>query len=158
MQHDSCGHLLPGQQSSPWEHRRMNFKAQSTFTPVDISRAMQTIVPKLVIATQQGAEAVASEAQAIVPVDTGELRDSIGVGPVELVGQSVRGYVEATSAHAAFVEFGTGQRGAASAGAGDGPYSPSWPGMPAQPYMRPALDIGRPAILAAYERQGFKVG
>jgi hypothetical protein len=66
--------------------------------------------------------------------------------------------VQATSPHAAYVEFGTGQRGAASAGAGNGPYSETWPGMPAQPYLRPALDTARPAILGAFARRGFRVG
>lgn len=118
---------------------------------------MQAIVPKLVAAVTEGSEAVAAEAQAIVPVDTGELRDSIHVDSVELVGSTVQGVVSADSGHAAYVEFGTGQRGAASEGAGAGPYSPSWPGMPAQPYMRPALDSARAEVLAAYEKQGFKV-
>ena len=135
----------------------MNFKATSTFTPVAISRAMQSVVPRIVAAVEESQGAVASEAQAIVPVDTGELQSSIGTGPVELVGSTVRGTVEATAPYAAYVEYGTGQRGEASAGAGPGPYSPSWPGMPAQPYMRPALDSARPAILDAFAKQGFKV-
>ena len=135
----------------------MNFKATSTFTPVAISRAMQSVVPRIVAAVEESQGAVASEAQAIVPVDTGELQSSIGPGPVELVGSVVRGTVEANAPYAAYVEYGTGQRGAASAGAGAGPYSPNWPGMPAQPYMRPALDTARPAILDAFAKQGFKV-
>lgn len=136
----------------------MNFKAESRFTPVDLVKLQSLIVPKLVAAVTEGAEAVAAEAQTIVPVDTGELRESIGIGPVEVVGTTVQGSVEATAAHAAFVEFGTGQRGAASPGAGEGPYSPTWPGMAAQPYLRPALDTARSQIIAAYEKQGFKVG
>lgn len=118
---------------------------------------MQSVVPRLAKAIEQSQAVVADEARAIVPVDTGELQSSIGTGPVELVGSTVSGTVEATAGHAAYVEFGTGQRGAASAGAGAGPYSPSWPGMPAQPYMRPALDTARPAILGAFAAQGFKI-
>lgn len=134
----------------------MNFRAESRFTPVDLVRLQQFYVPKIVAAVTDGCGAVAAEAQVIVPVDTGELRDSIGVGPIELVGTAVRGSVEATAPHAAYVEFGTGQRGQASPGAGAGPYSPSWPGMPAQPYLRPALDTARSEIIAAFRKQGLK--
>lgn len=135
----------------------MNFKAESRFVPVDLVKLQSLIVPKLVAAVTEGAEAVSTEAQAIVPVDTGQLRDSIGVGTVELVGTTVQATVEATAPHAAFVEFGTGIRGASSAGAGAGPYSETWPGMTAIPFMRPALDTARGDILAAYEKQGLKV-
>lgn len=135
----------------------MNFKATSTFKPVDVSRAMQKIVPAMVAAVTEACGAVANEAEAIVPVDTGELRASIGVGPVALEGNAVTGTVEATAPYAAYVEYGTGIRGAASAGAGPGPYSGSWPGMPAQPYLRPSLDTARPDIIEAFARRGFKV-
>jgi HK97 gp10 family phage protein len=118
---------------------------------------MQRVVPVVVAAVTESAEAVAAEAQTIVPVDTGELRDSIAAGPVALIGTTVQGSVEATAPYAAYVEFGTGQRGEASAGAGPGPYSPDWPGMPAQPYMRPALDTARPAILEAFAKRGLKI-
>ena len=135
----------------------MNFRAESTFKPVDLSRIMQRIVPALVEAVTDGCTAVVGEAQAIVPVDTGELKDSIHTASVELVGNAVRGNVVADAPHAGFVEFGTGQRGAASPGAGPYPYSPSWPGQMAQPYMRPALDTARPAITAAFAKRGFQV-
>ena len=88
------------------------------------------------------AEAVLAGAQAIVPVRTGELRSS---GHLEV--NRTRGQASAAvvfdAPYAVYVEFGTGQRGAASAGDGPGPYSPSWPGMPAQPYLRPAFDEQR---------------
>ena len=135
----------------------MNFRADSSVKPVDLSRLMQMIVPALVAATTDACDAVATEAETIVPVDTGELRASIGVGSVALVGSAVEGSVVATAAHAAYVEFGTGQRGSASPGAGPYPYTESWPGMPAQPYLRPALDTARPAIKAAFASRGFKV-
>lgn len=47
--------------------------------------------------------------------------------------------VQVTNAHAAYVEFGTGRRGAGSAAvspANHG-YDGDWPGMAAQPYMYP---------------------
>lgn len=135
----------------------MDFRATSTFKAVDLVALQQRFVPKIVAAVRESCEAVVGEAQAIAPVDTGQLRDSIQTASVELVGTTVRGEVEATAPYAAYVEFGTGQRGEASAGAGPGPYNPNWPGMPAQPYMRPALDSAQPAIRAAFEKQGFKV-
>lgn len=134
----------------------MNFRATSEVKFVDLSRVMQAIVPALVGAVTDGCQAVADEAQAIVPVDTGALKESIHTATVELVGSVVQGSVVADEPYAAYVEFGTGQRGAASPGAGPGPYSESWPGQMAQPYMRPALDTARPAIVAAFEQRGFK--
>ncbi len=124
--------------------------------PVPVSRLIASQLPGIVAAISEGCEAVVVEAQTIVPVDTGELRDSIHTEPVEVSGNIVHGSVVADAEHAGFVEFGTGIRGAASPGAGLGPYSTSWPGMPAQPYMRPATDTARPAIIEAFRRQGFK--
>lgn len=136
----------------------MNFRATSEFKPVDLSRIMQRIVPPLVAAVTESCTAVVGEAQVIVPVDTGELKDSIHTASVELVGTEVRGVVTASAPHAGFVEFGTGVRGAESPGAGPYPYSSSWPGMMAQPYMRPALDTARSAIVEAFAKRGFKLG
>jgi hypothetical protein len=47
-----------------------------------------------------------------------------------------------TNPHAAYVEFGTGQRGAAG-GRYPGGYDGEWPGMSAQPYMYPAAQTMR---------------
>ena len=58
------------------------------------------------------AEEVATDARAIVPVDTGTLRDSIHTEP---------GKVVVTAPYAAFVEYGTADTSA-------------------QPYLRPAAD------------------
>ena len=78
--------------------------------------------------------------------------------PVELVGSVVRGTVEANAPYAAYVEYGTGQRGAASAGAGAGPYSPNWPAGYASPRRICAwLSTPRaPAILDAFAKQGLQ--
>ena len=135
----------------------MNFKATSRFTPRDLVRAQAAIVPRVVAAITAGCAAVVTEAQAIAPVETGEFRDSIATESVELVGNVVTGTVSATAPHAAFVEFGTGIRGAASLGAGAGPYSTTWPGMAAQPTLRPAIDTARPAIRDAFAAEGFEV-
>lgn len=100
---------------------------------------------------------VEEEAISRCPVDTGALVSSISIdiqrgiqsakagGPLHSSLFSVSAQVAPHTDYAAYVEFGTGVRGAASAGAGPGPYNPSWPGMVAQPYMRPALDNNRGA-------------
>lgn len=132
----------------------MNFKAQSTFTPGNLAAIEALLVPRLIAAVGNAANTVADEARTLAPVDTGELRDSIGT-TVAWEGQQVTGSIQATSPHAAFNEFGTGIRGAESAGAGDVSYDPAWPGMPATPFMRPALDISHAAIVEAFGEQKF---
>ena len=148
----------------------MNFKASSKFTPVDISRVMQRIVPPMVSAVTEGCAAVVDEAQMIAPVDKGDLVASIHTQSVAVEGTMVTGVVVADSDHAMFVEFGTGVRGE-----GTYPYplpdtgvpitgswiydykAQNWQGHAAQPYMRPALDTAQPAIKAAFASRGFKV-
>lgn len=67
-------------------------------------------------------EDIRETARAMAPVDTGELRDSIG-GDVA----GLTGYVIATADHAAYLEHGTSRQ-------------------PAQPYMRPAMDRAEPSF------------
>lgn len=116
----------------------------------------QFVAGRLTPAVRAGVEAFAnlvlSEAQAIVPVDTGELRDS-GSVVVEEQGKRVVASVVFSAGHAGYVEFGTGVRGAESAGAGPYSYNPSWLGMAAQPYLRPALDTAREAGKALFASQ-----
>lgn len=130
----------------------MKLAASSKFSPVDMSRITARLIPKLTSAMQESVKLVQTEAQAIVPVDTGELKASIGTS-VEWSGTSVNGEVFADAPHAAFVEYGTGIRGAASPGAGPYPYSPGWPGMPAQPFLRPSLDNSKAQILSIFEKE-----
>ena len=129
----------------------MGFTAKSTFTPRnDLGQFIQTnVTPGVRASTSAAGALIRDTAKELCPVRTGELRDSIDM-TVEDTGKTVRAVVEASAAHADYVEFGTGRRGAESPGAGAGPYSPTWPGMPAQPYMRPALDQSREAILELY--------
>ena len=126
--------------------------ATSTFRS-DIGRF---IVGKITPAVRAGVEAfgnlVLEESQAIVPVDTGALKESGSVVVVE-TDKSVTAHVVYSASHAGYVEFGTGIRGASSAGAGPYAYNPSWPGMVAQPYLRPALDTARDAGKALFNSQ-----
>lgn len=127
----------------------INFKATAKFDGLNISVAQATYGQAIQLSTEQSADIVLEEAEAIVPVDTGELRES-GHTEVERAGLQSTAAVVFDSEHAGYVEFGTGQRGAESPGAGEGPYDPNWPGMPAQPYLRPALDTARPAITEVF--------
>lgn len=116
----------------------------------------QFVSGKITPAVRAGVKAfgdlVLQEAQAIVPVDTGELRDSGSVVMEESV-KRVVAHVVFSAPHSAFVEFGTGQAGASSAGAGPYSYSATWKGMPARPYLRPALDTARDAGKALFASQ-----
>ena len=108
------------------------------------------IVPPLGRAVDKACTLVLNEATRLVPVDTGELRNS-GTKSVDEEGLQVVGTVAFTAPHAGYVEMGTGIRGASSPGAGPYPYSLGWPGMPAIPFLRPALDSQRVAILDIFK-------
>ena len=128
----------------------MKLSANVTFKFADFARIEALIVPKLIEGAKNGATAVWERSQPLVPVDTGDLKGSATIPPpVEWVGKRVTGYVEYKMPYAAYVEFGTGARGAASPGAGNFPYTMSWPGMVAQPYIRPALDSSHTQVLDA---------
>ena len=113
---------------------------------------VQQIVAALLAAADVAGHTVLAEAQQIVPVDTGDLEASGAVDTVDN-GSAVVSTVSFGTDHAAYVEFGTGQRGAGSPGAGPYPYNPDWPGMVAQPYLRPALDSSRGEIVSAFQDQ-----
>ena len=86
------------------------------------------------------------EAVLMCPVDEGDLRNSINT-TVEKEGNIIVGTVRTNSDHAAYVEFGTGQRGMESSSPPKAPleagYRVDWPGMAAQPYLFPASEIGK---------------
>ena len=87
--------------------------------------------------------------QELVAVDRGELKGSGAIVEAADKGGMATGSVVYNAGHAGYVEFGTGIRGSSSGGAsGKVSYSPTWPGMPAQPYLRPAADESRQAIKA----------
>ena len=121
--------------------------ASTTFTAGAVTQ--ESLLGALARGVGRAALLVRDTAKSYVPVDTGELQDSIEAQEPVLDGATASAAVTAGTDHAFFVEYGTGIRGAASAGAGDGPYSATWQGMPAQPYMRPALDTTREDCIAA---------
>ena len=128
----------------------MNLRANSTFRAGSFARLEALLVPRLTTGAQNAANAVLEISQGIVPVDTGELKSSGGTA-VEWKGTTVTGFVTYGAYYAAYVEFGTGRRGAGSAGAGPFSYDQNWPGMVAQPYIRPALDQGRAQVMDAFK-------
>ena len=83
-------------------------------------------------ALMAGARVIAAEARRRVPVDTGELKRSIGVrsdrGLRRAGGDTRQAFVTASARHAGLVEFGTVR-------------------MAAQPYLRPAADESAGAAL-----------
>lgn len=99
--------------------------------------------PRCAEATQASCEIVQTIAQEYCPVDTGALRDSIQIAEAVEGEATVTQGVAPNMPYASYVEYGTGRRGDPSA-----PYAhvESWPGMDAQPYMRPALDEARGQI------------
>lgn len=125
----------------------MRLQATATYKPRgDLGRWIEAhITPAVVASVTASLKVIENDAKAICPVDTGALRDSI-TSEVDASGKTVVGQVGPHVHYAAYIEDGTGIAGAASTGAGPGPYSTSWPGMPAQPYMRPALDKNRKAV------------
>jgi HK97 gp10 family phage protein len=133
----------------------VNIRATSNFKPGSLAAFEAKLVPKLIAATSKGTGIVEATAKELAPVDTGDLVSKIS-STVAWEGQKVTGSVVSASDHGAYVEFGTGVRGAASLGAGPYPYNPEWAGMPAQPHMRPAIDQNHEQILDAFKEEGFR--
>jgi HK97 gp10 family phage protein len=92
------------------------------------------------------------------PVDTGELRANIRT---HFTDDGLLGSVGTDVAHGPFVEFGTGQRGAASGVAipegVDYQYG-SKAGMPAQPFLFPAFEMERPTFESSLRDVGGRIG
>lgn len=111
-----------------------------------------TVQRILVAAT---AERLRYETRKRAPVKTGKLRDA---GQVVISGDDIS-YTNPTP-HAPFCEFGTGRRGSASWRDFYGrsrlehyirtpfapEFSPTWPGMKAMPFIRPAVVVAMDAL------------
>lgn len=147
----------------------MIFRATSSFRAIDPVTIMNRYLPVIVKAVLQGCVAVAEEAKALCPVDTGELQASIRAKGVDVMGTEVFGSVIADAPHAQFVEFGTGLRGSGTypwplptsgvpiTGSWIYDYKgQGWVGRPASGFMRGALDSTHETILDVYVLQGLK--
>jgi hypothetical protein len=91
-----------------------------------------------------GIEANAATDAPIGP--TGKLANSIEKLPTRQMGSVIEGEVVATAEYAAYVNYGTGQAGAASSVPGRAEeisYSSGWRGMAARPFMSQAAEDGR---------------
>ena len=98
-------------------------------------------------AVQRGCMVVQAEAVNLCPVDEGELRNSIST-KVEISNNGVIGKVYTNKEYAPYVEFGTGSRGESTYdGNVDVTYNSEWAGMPAQPYLYPALKNNEEAVV-----------
>jgi len=105
---------------------------------------------------------VQGDAKLLAPVDTGQLRNSIQAETKQESGKVV-GRVYTNVEYAAYVEFGTGQRGEASPSPPKSPediyYRQDWAGMEAQPYLYPAAKQNErkvPEIVAAELRKELR--
>jgi HK97 gp10 family phage protein len=102
----------------------------------------------------QGTKLVQAKAKLLAPVadiDGGRLRNSIQGEVAEQDGK-ITGEVSTNVEYAAYVEFGTGQRGEESPSppkfGGDIRYRQDWNGMVAQPLLYPALKQSEQEIRA----------
>lgn len=108
---------------------------------VNLSRWGDNVLKEIVNGAEAVQAKVINDAQAIVPVDTGNLQGSIREGGIIIEDDNVRAIVVANAEYASYVEFGTVK-------------------MRAQPYMVPSLlgnmDTFRNAMTAALKRAEAK--
>ena len=105
-----------------------------------------SIAPAVQASVQAALKVIQDSALARVPRDTGALADSITI-EINTSGATVVGNVGPHMPYSDFVEYGTGKRGDPTA---PYPHVESWPGMKAQPFMRPALDSNKDAIVELF--------
>jgi len=127
----------------------MGISARATFKPRnDIGQFIQgSIAPAVVASVTASCKLIEDSAKGYCPVDTGALRDSI-TSAVSTSGSTTVGIVAPHTDYASFVEFGTGRKGDPSV-----PHNQNWPGMPPQPYMRPAFDSSKDAVKEIFRGQ-----
>lgn len=106
----------------------------------DLRNAADRVGPRAQQVLRKTALDIEADAKAFAPVDTGNLRNSIGHSDLRTVGQS--GVLEAeigpTASYGAYVELGTSR-------------------MAPHAYMGPALDRRAPGFVAAMEALGGDV-
>ena len=105
------------------------------------------VPPELMSAMNKAAAVVNASAKALVPVDTGALRNSIHMKRAEANGDEVTSGVVTNKEYAPYVEFGTGSRGGSPAATKLGiSFNRDFKGQIAQPYLYPALRQNRDKI------------
>ena len=109
---------------------------------------IQNEIPvELIKAMNKSAAIVNASAKALVPVDTGALRNSIHIKRAETHGSTVTSGVVTNKEYAPYVEFGTGSRGGSPAATKLGiSFNRGIKGQIAQPYLYPALKMNRSKI------------
>nr|DAQ88047.1 MAG TPA: putative tail component [Bacteriophage sp.] len=132
-----------------------------------LRRKLQSLGGDLEQATEKGVEkatkTVQTAAKLLCPVDTGYLRESIQTSFAWQPSGEYVGTVGTIVEYAPYVEFGTGQMGAASPSPPKAPlslgYREDWKGQFAQPYLYPALINNRDRIVKHLEielRKGIR--
>lgn len=103
----------------------------------DVNRALEA-------ALGDAAREAMEDARETAPVGAGARREPRLVDSFSHEARGLTAEMRVVNPHAAYVEFGTGRRGAQSGGrAPGGAYDGGWPGMAAQPYMYPAAQRAR---------------
>ena len=90
------------------------------------------MMPKITGVLQEGMEGIAREARALVPAESGQLKESIRAR-VRASGEEAVGEVTVTAEHGAYVEMGTSR-------------------MPARPFLYPAYMAGKEKMISALKR------
>lgn len=124
-----------------------------------LRKKLQALGGALEQTTEKGVEkatkTVQTAAKLLCPVDTGYLRESIQTGFAWQPSGEYVGTVGTAAEYAPYVEFGTGQMGAASPFPPKAPlslsYREDWKGQFAQPYLYPALVNNRDRIIKHLE-------
>ena len=80
---------------------------------VDISKAADGFLPTARRIVQKTSADIKADAQAVAPVDTGNLRSSIGY-ETTVDASGISAEIGPTAAYGAYVEFGTSQHGPAA--------------------------------------------
>lgn len=113
----------------------MRLQATATYRPRgDLGRFIEAhITPAVRASVEASCKLVETAAKYYVPVDTGELQESITT-EIEETGKTIVGRVAPHTYYAGFVEYGTYK-------------------MRAQPYMRPALDESRGPIMDIFKSE-----
>ena len=129
----------------------MSLSARAQFTPRgDLGRFVEAYInPGVVASVEASCKLIEDRTKELCPVDTGALQSSYHT-TIDDSGKTVVGTVGSDLYYAPYVEYGTGIRGAGSAGAGPGPYSTTWPGMTPRPHLRPAFDEARGSVLGLF--------